>query len=361
MGKIRYQILLSVVCGVLNACASGVVTGNEEEPFSKEATKNQANEVFQELTARETAENTIPDKAKKPDNGQNPESTIPITEDKESPDVKTLRIDKDGCTWVESQASISFGENDTKHQAKAQAVSEARAKAMNHILGVNLRHQFMDFQQESLKGEISLTESLLRVTQLGRVLKEKILLAKPEDVGTCPACRFRVIIQTCIVPQQEKLDKGFRVNLSLNRTRLRNGEEGIIKATSTRDAYLYIYNVDMDWKATLIFPNAYFKNNLLKAGEVFTFPNETARKKGIRIVAKLPEKRDISAEMIRIIASKIPLPQSLTVPAKEEAPSENLHNTTELHGEGSFLNLMRRLNATTIDWVDDAQAFTIEK
>ena len=67
----------------------------------------------------------------------------------DSPEVTILGHDPDGCTWVDSRAVIAFGDHDTKHQARAQAISEARVKAMQRLLGVRLQHNFIDFQQES--------------------------------------------------------------------------------------------------------------------------------------------------------------------------------------------------------------------
>jgi len=265
----------------------------------------------------------------------------------DSPKVTILGHDPDGCTWVESTASIAFGEHDTKHQARAQAVSEARIKAMQHLLGVRVQHTFIDFQQEnSLKGNAALTEHLLRVTQLGRVLKEDILWAGPVDLTGCHACRFEARIRACIVPLRDLNDRDFAVHLFLNQGRFHDGEEALIAVTPTRDAYVYVFNVDMEWNATLVFPNDYAKSNFVGAGQTFMYPNEPLRARGIRTVARLPPGASISAEMMRVIASKVPLPRALLEPS--DLP-------------GSFLSLMRKLNATELEWVEDAQAFTIQK
>jgi len=99
------------------------------------------------------------------------------------PDVQILQADPAGCTWVEAKASVDFGQHDTKHQAMAQAISEARAKAIEGFLGVKVQDRFINFQQESsLKGQVGLTESLLRVTQLGRILKEVVIGGMPAIV-----------------------------------------------------------------------------------------------------------------------------------------------------------------------------------
>lgn len=263
------------------------------------------------------------------------------------PDAEILGQDAEGCTWVESRAMILFGDHDTKHQARAQAVSEARVKAMQRLLGVRLQHNFIDFQQESsLKGEVTLTDHLLRVTQLGRVLKEEILSAGPVDVPGCAGCRFEAHIRACIVPLRDMTDRDFAVQLSLNRPRFRDGDEAVMAVTCTRDAYVYLFNVDTNWNATLIFPNTYVSDNRIVAGQAFLYPDESLRAKGVHSVARLPSASTISAEMIRVIAVKTPLPNSLLA--------------TGPHGS-SFLGLMRRLTSTELEWVEDAQAFTIQE
>lgn len=156
-------------------------------------------------------------------------------------ETKILNTDVDGCTWVTATGSVRFGDQDTKHQAFAQAIAEARRKAMNALLGVSLHHSFMDFQSENtLRGEFVLTEKLLRVTQLGRAIKENIIRVGPVDDPGCPACRIEAQIQTCLVPEKEKRDRDFRVSVQINRSSYQNGDEVLISITSTRDSYLYI-------------------------------------------------------------------------------------------------------------------------
>ncbi len=279
----------------------------------------------------------------------------------DSTEVKILGRDSDNCTWVESRARVSFGEQDTKHQARAQAISEARVRAMERLLGVHVQHHFLDFQQESsLKGEVLLTEHLLRVTQLGRVLKEDILSAGPVDLKGCTACLYEAQIRACILPLQDRSDKDFRAYLSLNQSRFHDGDEAQITVVSTRDAYLYVYNVDTDWNATLIFPNDYAPDNRVLAGGTFTYPNEALRGKGIRSVARLSPGSKVSAEMIRVVATKVPLPQSLLEPSGPTSTERNLPISSELHGSGSFLKLMHKLQTIDVEWVEDAQAFTIQ-
>ncbi|MFH2204120.1 MAG: DUF4384 domain-containing protein [Elusimicrobiota bacterium] len=273
--------------------------------------------------------------------------------------VKVLKKDAAGCSWVESAATVSFGETDTRHQAKARAVAQARSMAMQKFLGVTLSHQTFDFQQEGLKGEVGLTENLLRATQHGRVLKENILSHGPKDLADCTGCMYAAHIRTCIVPLQDQADKGFRVELTLNRGRFVVGDEAEIGVTASRESYIYLYNVDMDWNASLMFPNVYFKDNRLEAGKRFVFPTEEMKRSlGLRITAQLPEGAEVSAEMIRVIAAKEPLPEAVLTGKGER---QGGHAQSETRGTGTFLELMRRLSTCEAEWVDDKTGFTIYK
>jgi len=266
-----------------------------------------------------------------------------------STETKILGMDPDGCTWVAATGSVRFGDQDTKHQAFAQAIAEARHKAMNALLGVRIHHNFMDFQSENtLRGEFVLTEKLLRVTQLGRAIKENVLRVGPVDDPGCLACRIEAQIQTCLVPEKEKSDKDFRVNVQINRSSYQNGDEVLITVTSTRDSYLYIYNVDMDFRAALIAPNKYVPSVRVKAGETWVYPSDDLRAKGVRAMAHLPPGSSVSAETIRVIASKAALPNSLMSLTQQRQ-----------NGQPPFLEFMRALLAMEVEWVEDVQAFTI--
>ena len=276
--------------------------------------------------------------------------------------VKVLLRDPAGCAWVEAIGTVSFGQNDTRHQAKAQAVSDARAKAIEGFLGIKVQDRFMNFQQESsLKGQVQLTESLLRVTQLGRILKEKVLKSGPQDMGDCAGCQFTAHIQTCIVPLSDSGDKDFQTNLTLNRVTFVDGDEGVMQVTVTKDAYVYLYSVELDWNAGLLFPNDYAVDNHLKAGETLTFPSEELRRKGQKVLARLPSGAKVSAEIIRVIVSKVPLPRDLYDPRAQQRERATDRAVTEIEGTGSFLNLLHKLHRSDIEWIEDAQAFTIHQ
>ena len=119
--------------------------------------------------------------------------------------------------------------------------------------------------------------------------------------------------------------------------------------------------VKVDWNAGLLFPNDYAVDNHLKAGETLTFPSEELRRKGQKVLARLPSGAKVSAEMIRVIVSKVPLPRDLYDPRAQQRDRATDRAATEIEGAGSFLNLLHKLHRSDIEWIEDAQAFTIHQ
>ncbi|HAZ08304.1 MAG TPA: hypothetical protein DCZ01_07255 [Elusimicrobia bacterium] len=261
---------------------------------------------------------------------------------------KVLGTDPEGCTWVEGESSVAVGEQDSKHQVRAAAVEQARAAAVQDVLGVEVKSKFMDFQQEGLRREAHLTESILQTTRSGRILKEIVLEEGFKDSPGCPSCRYHLKLKACVAPREAASDKDFHVELGLSRVRFVHGDEAKIRVTVTRDCFIYLYNVydlGSQDKTALVVPNEVVAEKQLRAGESWEYPDEEARKRGVRLVAEFARPGDeVSAETIRVVASKAPLPRSVYDPA-----------------DGGWFGVMRRLNRSKVEWAEDAEAFTIYK
>ena len=262
--------------------------------------------------------------------------------------AKILGTDPEGCTWLEGAATVAVAAQDTRHQARAAALDQARAAAVKDFLGVEVKSRFMDFQQEGLRKESRLTEGILQTTRNGRILKEEVLEEGYRDAEGCPACLYRMKVKACAVPRPAGGDPDFGVELGVSSPRFRAGEEAKLTITATRDAWIYLYNVyDLGLKdqTALVVPNELVLEKRVKAGETWEYPDETARKAGVRLVAELPQPEDeVSAETVRVVASKAALPKSVVSPA-----------------DGGWLGVLRRLNRSTVEWTEDAEAYTIYK
>lgn len=283
-----------------------------------------------------------------------PESAAPKTGDLAERRGRVLGTDPDGCTWLEGDAAVVVGGDASKTQARASAVAQAEAGAVQDFLGVDINSRMIDFQQEGLRKEARLTESLLQTTRNGRIIKEQVLEEGYRDIaangGTpaCPSCLYRVKLKACVIPRDASADKDFRVEVQVSQARYFAGDEATITVSATRDCTVYLYDVydlGAQNKTALVVPNEAVPSKTLKAGETWTYPSEEDKKRGVHLVAELagPD-QDISAEVIRVIAAKTPLRKSLYDPA-----------------DGGYLGVFSRLHRARVEWVDDVAGYTILK
>ena len=304
-----------------------------------DAVRRRAEESHDELEGKKRK---APHRAKAPVQAAEAEAG---PEEPEVPRARQIGKDPSGCVWVESEADVSVGENDGPHQVRAMAITKARQSAMQDFLGVEVKSRFLDFQQETLRGQENLTESMLQTTRLGRILDEKVSSYRYVDLPGCPHCRFHLVLRTCLMPVPDYADKDFQVELSISpRTSFVEGDAARLVLTANRDCFVYLYNVGMKGETALVVPNEMVAEARLKAGESWEYPDESVRKRGVRLVAQLPEGSEVSQETIRVIASRTPVPAKLRDPM-----------------DGGFLGILRRMNATRIDWSEDAAAFTISR
>jgi hypothetical protein len=250
---------------------------------------------------------------------------------------------KRGCSWVESEGTVAVGEAESRAQARAAAVEKAREAALRAVLGVEVEQRSLDFNQEGLKGQTALIENILRTTRRGNILDESPQIEEYRDLGTCRQCAFFVRLKACVKERANNSDRDFKLSLSLPRDRFTEGDEARISAVSTRDAYVYLYDVGMQSETSLLAPNEAVPEVRLQAGKSWEYPDEAARKGGVRLLAQMPAGGvPVSAETVRAIAVKTPLPKSIYEPGSE-----------------GYLGVLRRLDASGTQWAEDAAAFAI--
>jgi hypothetical protein len=239
---------------------------------------------------------------------------------------------------------VSVGGNESRDQARARTIEKALDAAMRDLLGVDINQRSLDFQQESLRGQTNLIESVLRTTRRGCIVNQRIITDEYRDLGTCRQCGFYVDLKACIKERPADWDKDFLVELGLSRDHFMEGDKAVISVAPRRDAYLYVYDVQMNSETSLIAPNEYIPEVKVSAGQTWQYPDTDAVKRhGLYLEAQMPADRPpVSAETIRVVATKVPLPAKLADPSL-----------------GGYLGVVQRLDSAGIEWAEDAAAFTI--
>ncbi|MDD5629424.1 MAG: DUF4384 domain-containing protein [Elusimicrobia bacterium] len=314
--------------------------GRRESPALKPDTEAVKARAEQSFTAPAAAEGPQAPAGRTP---VPPAAPAPAPAVPETSATVGVRDPKLGCTWVRAEAKVPVGGNESRDQARARAIEKALDSALRDLLGVEVNQRSLDFQQESLHGQTSLIESVLRTTRRGCIVSQRLLGDQYCDLGDCRDCGYHVDLKACIKERPADWDKDFLVELQLSRDRFVEGDEAKISVAARRDAYVYLYDVQMNSETSLIVPNEIMPEARLKAGQAWTYPDESAAQRGVRLVAQMPEGRPpISAETIRVVATKTPLPAKLCDPSR-----------------GGYLGVVQRLNAAGLEWAEDAAAFTI--
>ena len=107
----------------------------------------------------------------------------------------------------------------------------------------------------------------------------------------------------------------------------RAGDKVQFKVTVDRDAYVRLFNIRPDGSAVMIFPNAYHRDNFLRAGKVLTVPSGNM---DFEFVVEPP----FGPEAVQAVATTSPLASNyvatrgLDAPAEKEDPFKHIHNGT---------------------------------
>ena len=85
--------------------------------------------------------------------------------------------------------------------------------------------------------------------------------------------------------------KTFNLAIYPNETEFKVGNELTFSVKAEYDCYLTLINVDEKYRTTVLFPNRFNENNLIKAGETYTVPSEAIG--GFKLIFQDPGKETV--------------------------------------------------------------------
>ena len=88
----------------------------------------------------------------------------------------------------------------------------------------------------------------------------------------------------------------------LNRENYQNGDEMIINISSSKDCYVYVFNILSDETVSALLPNQYLEENYLAKGKSIRVPPEKGKITKFRV--DLPEGKSQATEMILVLGIK---------------------------------------------------------
>ena len=231
-----------------------------------------------------------------------------------------------GCRWIESRAHVkALSSTDASHAA---ALALARRKAVGRLLGKEPT-SLPDFSDGAMTEQL---DAVLRATRSSRSEAEKIT-DKHKGGG-----RYHLTLETCLKAPAKA--GAFSVEMMLNQNRFTPGQDARAIVTASKDARLYLFSVDFDGNAILVFPTDGVHDNRIRAGSPFAYPDEEHRAAGIRLVAELPKGNTQSVEMLRALAVD--------------------HDVLSLiKGLTRFSDIVKTVDENGASWDEDVRVFTI--
>jgi len=206
--------------------------------------------------------------------------------------------------WVTVEGVAPL-ENTTKNNARQMAINDARRKAVEQVVGVNLLSQTLVINHRTA-GDVVCTLPYGKVIDQ-EIIHEEVETTPAHGKGEAPFLTYKVKARIQVFKEKGRSDPYFQVSARMNRTEFKHGDDMQIRITPTRDAYIMIFNILEDERVLILYPNRYFQKNFVKAGTTFVFPDVENHREGIRLVATLDGNRSSSNENIYILATREPM------------------------------------------------------
>ena len=264
------------------------------------------------------------------------------------------------CLWKEAEAEVTLGQHDTPYQAKGRAITIARKKAIEEVVGYEIRSREVVFELESLAGHQALVENLITSMQSALILDEEVVEAKIVPLTEGEA-KYQLRIKACVASLPDRVDKGFRIMLDMNKQNFVKGDDAVATITVTRSACVYLLNVDLEGNWTLLFPNPHARENCTTPDRPIIYPDARLQKMGIHMRAELPPGKRLSTEVLRVLAFKEKMDHLFTdTSARPTADDESeIHHSSYQINSGKFGELIRRVLMEDVEWVEDSFPFVI--
>ncbi len=168
----------------------------------------------------------------------------------------------DRPVWVEAEGEAFLGELDTPKEVKERAKRAALTTAVEEARGIFIR-------SHTLVSNGQLAEDLTYAAVRGKATTVRVL---SEGWDSTEPHKWTTRLQALVEPSYPEGAHELLVRASLSKEILREGEEAKIFYQAQEDCYVYIFSVADDGSVTLLLPNAFSRDNHVKARTAYEFP-----------------------------------------------------------------------------------------
>jgi len=206
---------------------------------------------------------------------------------------------------IEKEGEAVLGEDTTPAQAKALALNNARRSALEQASGVIVHGS-------SVVYNFQLVSDLVASATRGVIVKEEILAdeIRKEGKQIVYYAKIRAHVKTLENKERGRLKiikaevNRYGSNLASTAIVFQDNDEIRIRAKTNSESYIYVFNVSQDGKVTKLFPNEYFKTEIVSPETEFISPNNKQRDLGLKLRVRTPKNVSRAVETMLIVATK---------------------------------------------------------
>ncbi|MBW2291653.1 MAG: DUF4384 domain-containing protein [Deltaproteobacteria bacterium] len=214
------------------------------------------------------------------------------------PEVRKL----DSRGTVEVRASVVASDDESPSHARSRAMGLARQAAVEFVAGVKIKTGTLSFEQVRGSDSTNLLQVLTSVRADALMVQEKLIRSRtiPMDNG---GYRVAIVMRGRVLDHSDTRDSSFRTEVKLPNTHLLEGDEVKLSVRSSKDARIYVIGIT-DEGATVLLPNSFHPDTTVRAGRWLEFPDEALYKRGVRLVAEVPNGKRSVREALLVVALK---------------------------------------------------------
>ena len=204
-----------------------------------------------------------------------------------------------GNGWYQAIGYQSLYEYSEK-EGLEKAINAAQKVALQAHSGIKIQSSSTRLLQET-----DLNISMDKFFQISNFLSEGIItdseLIKKEIIEFESQRYIKAIIKVKVEKLKGQPDPTFKLEANLNRTIYNEGEAIRIEATTSKDCYLYVFNIAANDSVYVLLPNQVLTNNFITKSTLVKIPPDRS---GISYVTSLLPDRESDQELIKVLAIK---------------------------------------------------------
>ncbi len=208
------------------------------------------------------------------------------------------RLGKAG--WVEVVSQVVASDDEAPARARARALAQARQAAIELVAGIRVKTGLLSFEQVRGEDASSLVQLLSVARADALIVEERIVDSQTLDMSG-DGYRLRLVVRARVLDRSAGSDSGFETEVKLGRERFLDGEEVTVSVRASEQARIYVLGITSSG-AALILPNGYLDDTRVASGQWLHFPDDTLRKRGVRLIARVPEGSRAAREAVVVVA-----------------------------------------------------------